>query len=327
VDDAARGALCDVAADLAHVDRTAVEQLADELLDHRGPLVRDPALSALNSNGDPLQLVVSATPQGTAVRLLADPSSDEKDPWRRRQRARGALRRALDITGVPAAPFLRMLPQVLPDDPWEADHPLIGEMWIAAPLARRGLAVYTNAAWGRPTERWARLLSWIGHELPGHRALHQILRSEQVRDIVPAAAGIEVAGADDVRIKIYFRLARAVPLATLGLPLLDRPLVTSFLRTVLDSRPLPRSGLVLAVGLRAGSADVDDVKIDVCGCDRCLPAHRWPWPRTLSDLTDQLGLPGRELAVHSADVRPAFLGLGIARSGGPRVNLYLQAAV
>ena len=321
------GALVSTAARLGGVAVAEVSTLASALLDRdmaTTPLT--PQTSALTSDGDPLQVCVSVAPGRTVVRLIGDPATDEADPVARRIRARRAVERHVTAAGLPVAPVRRMLAMLLPDRATQSWDPGVGECWLAAPVRGPGFAVYANGAWGPPATVWPRVLRWLEQELPGNDGIHALLRSDRGADVLPAAVGLEVDGQGRRRVKVYVRLARSAPLSALGPAPLLRPEVATFLRAVLGPRPLPRTGLVIALGLVPGSSGVDEVKLDVCACERCRPSLRTPWPELLDGLGHRLALPFDWSEVLVDGTRPAFVGMGIGTVGAPRLNLYLQAA-
>ncbi|MCU1431975.1 MAG: hypothetical protein JWP95_1080, partial [Actinotalea sp.] len=215
---------------------------------------------------------------------------------------------------------------VQPDEAADSWDPAVGESWLAAPVAGTGLAVYGNGAWGPPEVVWPRVLRWLRTDLAAGAGVERVERAARAGYVTPAAVGLETDRRGSRRVKVYVRLAARVPLRLLDLPPLQRPEVAEFLRTVLTGAPLPGTGLVLAIGLGPDGGDVQEVKVDVCACDRCLPALAGPWTVTLGRLSERLGCPFGWDSALVAGVRPAFVGMGIGTVGAPRVNLYLQAA-
>ncbi|MCU1432282.1 MAG: hypothetical protein JWP95_1387, partial [Actinotalea sp.] len=213
-----RTALLATAGRLAGVDGAAVEQLSNRLLDREVAItVASPDRSALNNNGDPLQVCISVAPDRSGVRIIADPATDEADPAARRQRSRSAMERLLIDAALPVAPFRRMLEMVQPDEAADSWDPAVGESWLAAPVAGTGLAVYGNGAWGPPEVVWPRVLRWLRTDLAAGAGagagagVERVERAARAGYVTPAAVGLETDRRGSRRVKVYVRLAARVP--------------------------------------------------------------------------------------------------------------------
>jgi hypothetical protein len=197
-----------------------------------------------------------------------------------------------------------------------------GCFWLGVNLTNPGVAIYLDAEPLGETG-WDRAAQWMWTVLRAPGDIRHELADLATHTHL-ASIGVEGVEPGRMRVKFYTRLRRAVPLASLGSELLRDPVWGSFLGAVVGPRPMNLSGLVLCFGWDVVRGRLHDVKIDCCA--HCLPRSPQAWGELLANLTDGLGvarLPvGPSLGDETAEA--AFVGLGLDRDGGRRLNVYLK---
>ncbi len=315
------------AACLARAPSASVEALGELLLastsrDNHSPGGR----SALNNDGSWLQLCLSTDPKGWRARLLADPAASEPDPVRRLKAARTALRRLLELrdAGTLRGICERTLALTLPRAPDVLQRSENGVFWIAADLDAPGTALYVDAGPAGERGGWQVAWDWLADILAESSSAHRVIDrlSAHART---ASFGIEGTAAENARAKLYFRLKRPASLADLGVELFVVPAVTRFLNMAMTDFAVELEGLVLCVGFDVSSGDLVDAKVDLCG--HCLRYSKDGWERLVGRCTDEFGLaPLPVTEALAPDREVAFIGFGVDRRGGCRLNLYLKSA-
>lgn len=319
----------EVASSLSGVSLAAIQSTTQSLLAREGiDLKILPGQSALNNDGSPLQLCITAKGNQFDIRLIGDPAYEMSDRYQRVRRSIAVLNQLLQFPGlesmIPA--FDSLLRYTLPQGVEGCQELEVGGLWIASGLGVPGIAAYTTSWWGSEASHWERALQWLNHLLPHPGISQTVIR--HLRTVAKiSSTGLEGRSLKDARAKIYFRLAAPTALQELGIPLLGHPLLSAFLTDALQQRALPLSGLVLSMGFSVASGEIADVKVDLCGCQRCLAQSGAGWLDLLTDLTRQYELtlpPLREPLLRGmADV--AFLGMGLDSRYQPRLNVYLKA--
>jgi hypothetical protein len=317
--------LLKVAARLAGVPVAASTAVAARLLAEPPCAGRaTQARSTLNNDGSPLQVCMTAAADGTSIRLLGDPGARAGSAQQRVAIARTALERLLDEPEHTAvrARCVELLETVTPA-PLEAEPDVEnGVLWLGAPLGGAGLAVYVKARWRSPDEDWERCEALVERALPAPDAARGLI--ERVREQArPVSAGLELNRRGG-RLKLYWRLTAAVALAELGVEELADEAFARFVAETVGDATIPAEGLVLSAGFALDSGALRDAKLDVCG--HCVPRPAAAWMALVSSLADGHGLQaaavGEPLAATQAAV--AFLGFGLDRDAGPRLNVYLK---
>lgn len=307
------------------VQRLARALLQDDPCQPAGDADRPTWRSALNNDGSPLQVCATYSAGGRRLRIIGDPSARLDDPRGRFARAQAALSttlrfsRAKGLAPICAATMRRVLPR---DESAEALD--AGAMWLAADL-ERGAAMYLNTSWGDDAERWRDAGDWLGAVLPrrGGAAGHVWLLAPYA---ALASVALEGAGAAAGRAKLYWRMCQAVPLSQLGItPLLD-PACRQFLERLVGNREIAATGMVLSAGFSLGDGSLDDGKIDLCA--HCIPRSAAHWAEELTGCCAAFGLAPFDLAEGLRDGagEVAFVGFGVDRHGGRRLNVYLKPA-
>lgn len=315
-----------LAAEEAGVSREVMTELALALLGDGGWEAdeRPSTRSVLNNDGSPLQACLSCSPRGIGVRLVADPGLGSVDMEARVAASLGVLERLLRRTrgralerccaatirlGIPAAGRRSELQA--------------GALWLAAGAGEPGAALYVTCGWGEAAERWARVDAWLDAVLTDGHPARRALTALRMQTY-PVSLGIEGADGLGIRVKVYARLERLVPLARLGLAPLCDPALARFLTTVIGGAAIPAQGLLLCASFHADTGCLADVKIDLCA--HCLPRAPAAWCATITELAQALSLPLPRVlpAVADGRVDVALLGLGVDHRGLPRLNVYLK---
>lgn len=296
------------------------------LLDDPSPAALAAARSGLNGDGSPLQLSLSARAETTAVRLLGDPGFLPASPDVRWQRARAALARVLagahpDL----AALSTRALAACGPADDVAAARWTRGVLWLATALDGPGLALWIDLGpWPDPWHAARRALAAL---LPAPDAAFALV-DRVAASTRPTSLGLEGSTPADLRVKLYWKLARACALEVGGAPGHTDPLFLAFLARVGGERPYALGSLHMSAGFRVRDGRATDVKIDVCACAACRSVPASDWPALLGDLGRLCEVDAHALAT-AADgpgVEPALVGLGIGDDGRRRLNLYVKEA-
>lgn len=278
--------------------------------------------SSLNNDGTPVQIVVVTGAGRRLVRLLMDPAHREPDPVCRCARALAAARRLLESLGEPAqgAAFEAALRAALPSEDEVRAWLGGGAIWLAADLEGRGVGAYVSARWGAPSQRWDRVLAWLGERNPA--ASERLGRLAPVAE--PASVGLEAGAATGLRLKVYFRLRRPQQLGRLDLPGLDHPALETFLHAVVRDRSIGLSGLVLSVSTALRSEGMSS-KVDVCG--HCLRYSNPEWAEIIARLARCFAMPDPavEAVLVARQAEMAFIGFSPSPEGAHRLNCYLKA--
>ncbi|WP_437601282.1 hypothetical protein [Sorangium sp. So ce590] len=317
-------ALVRLGADLAALGIDDVGRLAHLLTarDDRAPGA--PGKSSLNADGTPLQLCLTSRRDGWDMRLIGDPATHLADPEARAEATRAAVGPVLA-----AARADRLAPLVAKS--WDLLLPHDGELtvyvegvaWFGAAPRIPGCAIYFDVTKGALEARWRRVAEWLA-AIAGPEAARVVDRLRPAG--LPMAAGLEGVDERFVRLKIYWRLACAAPLAAFGLPLLTDPAMADFVRLLIGDRVIDGDGLVLAVGLDPRDGRVIDVKADVCGA-HCLGYAAAEWIDRIGALSARFALAALPVARALAQGgRVSYVGFGLDVAGGARLNLYLGAS-
>ena len=314
-----------MAAELSGLPFADVEEAGTNLLRlSEGGLPR-PASSTLNNDGTPLQVCVTARPGDYAVRLLGDPGANAPSAGQRVTIAHSALAALL---GPERHAYLgeacdRMLSTILPQPLECRKETPRGILWLAASLAGREIAVYTKARWNGPDQDWARCRS-LARQLCPDPSDSETVISVLREAASPVSVGLESAGREPRRLKLYWRLRRPVMLSGLGIDLLGDVSANDFLIRVLGTRKVPSTALVFSTSFSVATGHIDDAKIDICG--HCAQRPAESWLHLISSLAADHCLTDPRLAgvlsAHRADV--AFIGFGLNRRGEKRMNVYLK---
>jgi hypothetical protein len=281
-------------------------------------------LSTLNNDGYPVQACITTARGLRKFRLLFDPASDEQCPVSRYQRARHAFNQlpATDGGRELVVTMKHMLAGFLPDVLSISTSIPSGLIWLACDVRRKGFAVYTSAKWCPSEERWGIVMKWLD-ALSTDRISGLLTGMSCIADIV--SVGLEGSTPDNLRVKIYFRQKHAVRLSDMGISLFSCEEVVEFLRLAIGGYTLSRSGLVFSVSIRLATANIEDIKIDVCG--HCTPRTSEAWNNVTGQLTGAFALAGlssAEQELSRGNIEVAFLGFGIDAERTVRMNVYYK---
>jgi hypothetical protein len=281
--------------------------------------------SRLNNDGSPLQICISAGPTATAAHLIADPGSDEPDASAHHARGMacvlGVTSGQTDDMGRDAV--ARCIAMNLPADPAAAGELAVGTIWLGLPIQGPGLTVYLNAAWGARAAQWERVAAWLHAE--GVPAALSQSAIGTLRPIArPVSIGLDVLSGAPLRLKVYFRLTRAVKLDAFSDPAWTSEAVLDFLQETVRDRRLPPSGLVFCAEFLRDAAHLVGIKVDVCA--HCLRYDVRDWVHVLPRISGALGTLPFQMACWAAgqDAEIAVVGVGRRIDGEVRCNLYLK---
>ena len=283
--------------------------------------------SSLNNDGSPLQLCMTSSSRGCKARLIGDPGSFVSTISQRIERSRDAVLRLGGASGCASFDFLTncLLRMIVPENCAQVAEPNTGIMWLATAMHERSAAAYINAKWGSAGEDWARARFCLRSMLPHTEDAENLIRELEPRARI-ASIGIETTSSDDVRLKVYWRLATPTLLSTLAIPLLHHPALCRFLATVVSNQRVSLAGLVFSAGFLLSTGELEDVKADLCA--HCLPRPINRWSDILDQVTEQNCLSTMAIRAYlrGSSLEPAFLGLGVNRRNHVRMNLYLKSA-
>jgi hypothetical protein len=198
-----------------------------------------------------------------------------------------------------------------------------GLFWLAAGLDG-GVALYVNTRWGQATDRWFDAYEWLRRLLPNLEESNALIQTLLPMAVL-ASVGLEGKSAADVRVKLYWRLLRPLPLDQLWVPLLRHDCFRDFLCLLLKEDAVPLSGLVFSVGFALANGRLSDAKVDICA--HCLRRSPDWWVQTLKHCCQHYHL----CSLHIGDglvggrCEVAFAGLGLDAIGKRRLNVYLKA--
>lgn len=316
---------------LADFDRTTVgevEALGAVLLalppeQHSSAACR----SSLNNDGSPLQLCITSSRHGCSARLIGDPGCFMSTIRQRIERSREALLRLSTLSGSPSFDSLsnRLLRMIVPKYHLRMAGRDTGIIWLASATDKRSAASYINARWASVAEDWSRAHSCLRSILP-HAEEAQNLVNGLKTTAQLASIGVETTSSDDMRLKLYWRLATPTLLRMLSVPLLHHPAIHRFFATIMSNQHMPVTGLVFSAGFLFSTGELEDVKADLCA--HCLPRPITHWLDAVEEVAEQNGLSTMEMraCLKAGTLEPAFLGLGVNRSNQIRMNLYLKSA-
>lgn len=275
--------------------------------------------SALNNDGSPLELCLTASAQGVKRRLIGDPHlgmAMERRVPASLEAARQLMRLTRSAALAPA--FDMLVAHTVPTAPAEQAALPAGAVWLACSLDDEpGFAAYTNIEWcGDKETRWQRALAWLGQasmDFSGAALLPW--RAHWT----PFAAGLEGDRPDRASMKLYFRLADDTPfrLDMLGGP--DDPVMAGFCRNIIQGRTLPQSGIVFSTEFAIATGRLIGTKLDICG--HCAPRTDAEWLDAIAGISAAARVAPLPLA---APMDVAFIGLGRRGSDDYRLNLYLK---
>lgn len=312
-----------VAAELAGLPQSDVAAAgAVLLLPPRGGTA-GPLRSTLNNDGTPLQICVTADRSGAGVKLIGDPGATAPSIAERLASGQAALAAVFDQTscGTTAARILAAtLPPSLTDYPEAAN----GIIWLGSAVGSSARAFYVKARWNDAGADWDKLDTLAGLVLL--RPIEAQTTIAALRKVArPLSVGLETAGTDRARLKVYWRLEQPVALGSVGIGLLADAAFGDLLRSIVGARRISPAGLVFSVSFALANGSLCDVKLDICA--HCVPRAPLAWLETIEALAAQHGLAvpaiGPMLEARRADI--AFVGLGIDADGRKRLNVYLKA--
>lgn len=278
--------------------------------------------SALNNDGAPLELCLSAGPHGISRRLIGDPHLGL--PMAQRVPASlAAARHLIRLTRSQALmpAFDALVAHTIPTEAAEQAALPAGALWLACSMDNEpGFAAYTNIEWcGGAEMRWQRALAWLRQASAG---FDDASLAPWRQHWTPFAAGLEGDRPDRARVKLYFRLTENIPFRLDMFEDVDDQVVAAFCRAVIQGRTLPRSGIVLSTEFAIATGQLMGTKLDICG--HCTPRSAAEWQDALADMAATAGVVPLPVAhlVPAMDV--AFIGIGRRGNDEYRLNLYLK---
>lgn len=280
--------------------------------------------SALNSDGTPLQLCLTARPGGQALRYLGDPCADLSGAARIAA-SRRAMAEAMQMAGAEGllAPAEALLARVLPKGRDAQAAYRDGAIWLGLAAERPGLALYVEAAAHAAPDGWDIACDWLQELLPDADAALDAIAGLRAH-CAPASFGLEGLTARKGRAKVYFRLTAPQDLRQLGLAPLASAEMMDFLGLAMAERGVDLDGLVMSMGFDLATGALVDCKADLCG--HCLNQSPAGWQRIVTACCDRFDIPPVDVAAlfDHGRAQMAFLGCGVTVGGETRLNLYLQ---
>ena len=317
-------ALFGLAAELSGAAAAEVEAIGATLLQLSGGDTGEPPRSTLNNDATPLQVCLTCHADGRVVRLIGDPGSTAPSVSARLAEGRRAIA-ALIGPGSDSDLFTSLLDAALPQNLGARAEAAHGILWLAATPGGEGDALYVKARWDDAAADWDRAAALVRRVMRHpHGAESDIVALRGAARLV--SVGVERAGPDRTRLKLYWRLERPALLASLGIPLLADATFAAFLSSIVGASAIARSGLVFSMSYSLATGRIRDVKLDICA--HCVPRPAADWSAESDALAARFGLVspnlGAALAAGRADI--AFVGLGVDTRGCKRLNLYLKTA-
>ena len=317
-------ALLQATSTLAGIPLAAVRDLACTLTGSEGPDPVRRGRSGLNHDGAPLQLCVGLGRDGPRYRLLGDPASDVVDIGLRFRRSLRTTDSILASTGSGAIEpaIASTLNALVGDDGiFHPDHYPDGVVWLGAPLAGPGIALYVDARdGGRDPEK--RLRAWLASVLRFGDDAECLVRTVMSGRIM--SAGIEGVAPGYARAKAYWRLATPTALSDLPIDLFHAPAFARAVDLVFGERVLPLDSIVLSAGLALPGGELVDAKLDICCCPRCVRLSTGEAAYLIGELARTFDLPEPDLTPLLEAGELAFIGFGLDRAGEARLNIYLK---
>ncbi|WP_334020703.1 hypothetical protein [Alteromonas sp. S015] len=275
--------------------------------------------SALNGNGSPIELCVSASKNNIRGRLVVDPCYSMRSEIRFHSAWATALNlaqlRAPELFPILKTTRLLMGSWCLPEQFSE------GPLWLASVPGSHGMAIYCDS---QPLGDKAKLLinDWLKFITPESIGYFQpLLRQED--NVKLCSFGIEGYNLEDARVKIYFRLTCDSNLQTIGVTELYSAPIIDWLKIAIPRGEIHPDGLVLSISAPLNGTGPTDAKADVCG--HCVAHSLDEWDRIFADIPGAKGLPRFAESLNDDQISVAFAGLGVTSNSDARVNVYLQA--
>lgn len=278
--------------------------------------------SALNNDGSPLELCLSASATGVKRRLIGDPhlglAMGERVPA-----SLANARHLMRLTGstAMAGAFILLSAHTIPPDPARREALPNGALWLACSMdGDPGFAAYTNIEWcGGRKERWQRALVWLRQACSG---FDDAALTHWRQYWTPFAAALEGDRPERAHAKLYFRLAPGTYFGPAALGQFDDAVVDAFCRGVIQGRTLPGSGIVLSTEFALQTGRLTGIKLDICG--HCTPRTPAEWQGLAVHLAHTADLPLLPLDKPGPMPGVAFIGIGRRAERDYRLNLYLK---
>jgi len=282
-------------------------------------------VSCLNSDGDPLQLCLTAGSNGVKLRAIGDPGaflSSTEERYSSSIRALLGVMAGMDAGElIPAAKETIAL--LLPRTSHERNAYRNGFAWIAAGPDQPGMAFYLDMAPLGRENGWQTAERWLVRVLPSSDAACLVLKTLS-RYCVIASAGLEGSTVENTRAKIYFRLQEPIVLDTLEVEIFSSREMKEFLSIAMDSCEVDLNGLVMSIGFSLSTGALADAKIDLCG--HCLTHEPDKWASIVGQVTSRFSLSPLDAGpiLKTGEYKVAFIGLGLTTDHTPRLNLYIK---
>lgn len=306
-----------------------------------------PAWSTINNNGIPFQLVVSSGP--SVLRFLTEVGAGGLSPKESVTLSYQRLRRVCDALGIGEhfGSIEKLGDILLPQQDPEVLRTLrAGTIWIGLGFAKNGaarLSTYFDGRWGSHEERWLRLFELL-LSTGCNRSAAQLRPLVRLASTFsqPLGVAVDLDEGGLRRIKLYFRTFRSAAenlsqlLRQAGIPRAVSALEQLSQTFLADGGAFPPPALVYYLAITPANDYVEATKIDVCShCvglgDRVLRDYWLNLARRLHVDVDDYLTALEELSANSGVSTEqhchAFLGIGVSRDGGVKLNAYLRPAL
>lgn len=317
-------------ADVCGIPLKEVDKLSKLLLAlpevHEKPILG--GRSGLNADGTPLQFCISSKKEGWAGRLIADPAHLYSRAETRFQKSLHSIYELFEKTDAQELRplFDDMVTFHLPESRESMDEYPDGVFWVGAPLSGPGIAIYMDGRRGGNIVAWNRLKEWLYRLMPGIKGVDEWIEAMGKTGNI-MSIGFEGSSMKNVRLKVYWRLREAVLLDELGCDILKHEAFKNFLQELAGDKQLQLSGMVFSLGFHVASEQFFDVKIDLCGCDKCLNLTSDEWISKFKHFTRKYNTAPfpveREILEENAAV--SYFGFGMDVKQNKRLNLYLKS--
>ncbi|RYD96629.1 MAG: hypothetical protein EOP50_06450 [Sphingobacteriales bacterium] len=284
-----------------------------------------PGASCLNNDGAPLQLCLTSSTKGVALRVIGDPGAQHGCPEMRYDSSLHTLRHFVEASGSGALKDVaeKTIAALLPPTPTGRAAYKQGFAWIGVSPEQPGIAFYLEMAPLGRSKGWDAVKNWLTAILPQTGNAMAIVQQLQKHCIV-ASAGLEGSTPENTRAKIYFRISDQTAIADLGIDLLASDAMQEFLSIATAQYEVDGQGLVMSVGFNLQTGALVDAKADLCG--HCLRYTTSEWNAVIGKVTNQFSLTSIDTnpILGSGEYAVAFIGFGLTTDGKPRLNVYVK---
>ena len=306
-----------------------------------------PQWSAINNNGVPFQIVVSAGVKYHSLRFLTEVGAGGLLFPERLDRSYECLQQVCQELEIPDqfSSIQKIGNLLLPQDNQVLKTLDSGALWIGLGFAKNAkprLTVYYEGRWGRLEARWVRLFE-------GLQGIECSRAATQFRNLIrPATAFSQPLGvAVDIdyrgiqQIKLYFRTIKNSTeelsrlLLQAGISRAESALAHLTKTFVSDVREFPPDALVYYLAVSPSTDQIEETKIDVC--THCIGLKDNEYRDRWLNLAHHLNIDMDDYLIALDELSPnevssgqdchAFLGIGVDRTGKMKLNAYLRPTI